>query len=209
MKKRSIPMNVFFKSQFSYHPLVRISHNCANSKKNRLHECCLEIIYFGKESSLLCNFIEIAHRHGCSPLNLLHIFRTPFSRSTSRWLLLNTPEINKEVLVFSFISVIQAELNEFMRIWNCHKMKKQDDTPVRVSEIIFNVPAVSRFPKDPVIIIQRDTKIEEIFYIELYLTFKVKLLLQFLSIKQKNKLKNITHQLIYISPHLVQTFSLT
>ena len=84
MKRRSIPMNVFFKSQFSYRPLVRISHSCANnSKKNRLHECCLEIIYFGKESSLLCNFIEIAHRHGCSPLNLLHIFRTPFPKNTS------------------------------------------------------------------------------------------------------------------------------
>ena len=27
---------------------------------------------------LLCNFIEIALRHGCSPANLLHIFRTPF-----------------------------------------------------------------------------------------------------------------------------------
>ena len=35
------------------------------------------------------NFIEIALRHGCSPANLLHIFRTPFSRKTSGWLLLN------------------------------------------------------------------------------------------------------------------------
>ena len=26
---------------------------------------------------LLCNFIEITLRHGCSPVNLLHIFRTP------------------------------------------------------------------------------------------------------------------------------------
>ena len=26
---------------------------------------------------LLCNFIKITLRHGCSPLNLLHIFRTP------------------------------------------------------------------------------------------------------------------------------------
>ena len=24
-----------------------------------------------------CNFIEIALKHGCSPVNLLHIFRTP------------------------------------------------------------------------------------------------------------------------------------
>ena len=26
---------------------------------------------------LLCNFIEITLRHECSPVNLLHIFRTP------------------------------------------------------------------------------------------------------------------------------------
>ena len=34
------------------------------------------------------HFIEITLRHGCSPENLLHIFRTPFSRNTSGWLLL-------------------------------------------------------------------------------------------------------------------------
>ena len=38
---------------------------------------------------LLCNFIEIALRHGCSPANLLHIFRTPFSKNTSGGVLLN------------------------------------------------------------------------------------------------------------------------
>ena len=27
---------------------------------------------------LLCNFIEITLRHGCSPVNLLYIFRVPF-----------------------------------------------------------------------------------------------------------------------------------
>ena len=27
-----------------------------------------------------CNFIEIAPRHVCSPVNLLHIFRTPFPK---------------------------------------------------------------------------------------------------------------------------------
>ena len=31
---------------------------------------------------------EITLRHGCSPVNLLHIFRTPFTRNTSGWLLL-------------------------------------------------------------------------------------------------------------------------
>ena len=35
------------------------------------------------------NFIEIALRYGCSPINLLHIFRTSFLKNTSGWLLLN------------------------------------------------------------------------------------------------------------------------
>ena len=37
---------------------------------------------------LLRNFIEITLPHGCSPVNLLHIFRTPFTKNTSGWLLL-------------------------------------------------------------------------------------------------------------------------
>ena len=37
---------------------------------------------------LFCNFIEITFRHGCSPVNLLHIFRTPFAINTSGRLLL-------------------------------------------------------------------------------------------------------------------------
>ena len=35
---------------------------------------------------LLCNFIEITLWHGCSPVNLMHIFRTPFLKNTSGWL---------------------------------------------------------------------------------------------------------------------------
>ena len=37
---------------------------------------------------LLSNFIEITLRHGCSFVNLLHIFRAPFPKNTSRWLLI-------------------------------------------------------------------------------------------------------------------------
>ena len=37
---------------------------------------------------LQSNFFEIALRHGCSPANLLHIFRTPFPKNTSGRLLL-------------------------------------------------------------------------------------------------------------------------
>ena len=34
------------------------------------------------------SFIEITLRDGCSPVNLMHIFRTPFLKNTSGWLLL-------------------------------------------------------------------------------------------------------------------------
>ena len=34
------------------------------------------------------NFIEITLRHGCSPVNLLHFFRTPFHKNISGGLLL-------------------------------------------------------------------------------------------------------------------------
>ena len=51
---------------------------------------------------------RIALRHGCSPVNLLHIFRIPLLKNTSGWLLLNIPsrelnliedpnEVNKNV----------------------------------------------------------------------------------------------------------------
>ena len=37
---------------------------------------------------LQSNFNEVTLRHGCSPANLLHIFRTPFPKMTSGRLLL-------------------------------------------------------------------------------------------------------------------------
>ena len=40
-------------------------------------------------NDVLCNFIEITLRHGCSPVNLLHILRIPFLMNTSWCLLLN------------------------------------------------------------------------------------------------------------------------
>ena len=38
------------------------------------------------------NFIEITLRHGCSPVNLLHIFRTPFLKNTSERLVQKLPD---------------------------------------------------------------------------------------------------------------------
>ena len=36
----------------------------------------------------LSPLIEVALRHGCSPVSLLHIFRTSFPKNSSGWLLL-------------------------------------------------------------------------------------------------------------------------
>ena len=53
-------MNAFFKSQFSYCPRVWMCHSRASNSKNRLHERCLRIIYFDKQSS----FKELLERDG-------------------------------------------------------------------------------------------------------------------------------------------------
>ena len=48
---------------------------------------------------LKLNFIEIALRHGCSLVNLLHIFRTPFLKNTAGWLLLSV-ELTRKYSIF-------------------------------------------------------------------------------------------------------------
>ena len=42
---------------------------------------------------LQINFIEITILHGCSPVNLLYIFRTPFPKNTSGGLLFEISEV--------------------------------------------------------------------------------------------------------------------
>ena len=59
-KKRML-MNAFFKSQFSYCPLVWMCHSHANNSKiNRPHERCLRITYSDKKSS----FEELLEKDG-------------------------------------------------------------------------------------------------------------------------------------------------
>ena len=53
---------------------------------------------------LLCNFIEIAVRHGCSPVNLLHIFRTLFHKNTSGGLLL------ENYYCLKFVEILTSEI---------------------------------------------------------------------------------------------------
>ena len=59
--------------------------------------------------ALLCNFIEITLRHGCSPVNLPHIFRRSFSKNTSGWLLLHFPFLVFETLLRFLLSFINCE----------------------------------------------------------------------------------------------------
>ena len=42
---------------------------------------------YGRTRMAKCDFNKVT-LHGCSPVNLLHIFRTPFLKNTSGWLLL-------------------------------------------------------------------------------------------------------------------------
>ena len=58
---------------------------------------------------LLCNFIEITLRHGCSPVNLLLIFRTPFPRNTSGGLLLVV--INQNPVNSNLLELFPKDLN--------------------------------------------------------------------------------------------------
>ena len=59
-------MNSFFKSQFSYCPLVWMCHSrTINNKINHLHERCLRLIYNNKISS----FKELLERDRSVPLH--------------------------------------------------------------------------------------------------------------------------------------------
>ena len=77
----------FFTTLMGRETKVRSSHPEAFLEKGVLKLCSK---FTGEHPcrSMLCNFIEIAFRHQCSPVNLLRIFRTPFLKNTCGWLLL-------------------------------------------------------------------------------------------------------------------------
>ena len=67
---------------------------------------------------LLCNFIGIRLRHGCSPVNLLHIFRIPLLRNTSGGLLLEEQDF-KTCLNLKFVKMnLIFIINLFVLIMN-------------------------------------------------------------------------------------------
>ena len=72
-----------------------------------LGKCVMRICskFTGEHPWFLCNVIEITLWHGCSPVNLLHIFRAPFSRNTSEWLLL---KVAKKKFFFWFPEIFSS-----------------------------------------------------------------------------------------------------
>ena len=50
-----------------------------------------------RRTPIQSNFIEITLRHGCSPVNLLHILRTPFPKSTSEGMLLDGAQVRFQI----------------------------------------------------------------------------------------------------------------
>ena len=79
-------MQAHFKIYVVFNAIISFCHHCiAIISMPSLH------CYHGFHTiiaKLQSNFIKMALRHGCSHINLLHIFRTPFFRNTSRRLLL-------------------------------------------------------------------------------------------------------------------------
>ena len=67
-------------------PVIQISKFCGTFHVSLFSLLC--IINFLVIVGLNRNFIEITLRHGCSPVNLLHISRAPYPKNTSKGLLL-------------------------------------------------------------------------------------------------------------------------
>ena len=64
--------------------------------------------------AVACIFIAIVLQHGCSPANLLHIFRTPFYNNTSGRLHLNFWASASEIWKVFYISLLHLT----HRNWN-------------------------------------------------------------------------------------------
>ena len=124
-------MNFCYLKLFAFrssHPEVFLREGVLEicSKFTREHPCRSVV-----SITLLCNLIEITLRHGCSPVNLLHIFRTPFPRNTSGWLLLRilhplyhskiighifkNKQINKRVCIHESIRLIIIKMKIKMK----------------------------------------------------------------------------------------------
>ena len=82
---------------------------------------------------MLWNFIEVAYRHGCSPVNLLHILRTPFPTNTSGLLLLITATFEK---LTRNMKSCKAKSSQFLGL-RARQPKNQGRSVGKINIIIF------------------------------------------------------------------------
>ena len=78
----------------AYFQKLFLRRNAANKICETFHYIILQkYLQRWSYKTFLSNFIKITLLHRCSPVNLLHIFRTPFPKNTSKGLLLTLPKI--------------------------------------------------------------------------------------------------------------------
>ena len=70
---------------------------------------------------LQSNLVEIRLRHRCSPVNLLHFFRTPFSKNTPAWLFLK--------IIISARRILSSVLPEKLLL----KIPRQYHAPTKIT----------------------------------------------------------------------------
>ena len=75
------------------------------------------------------NFIEIALRHGCSPLNLLHIFRISFPKNTFGWLLLFLTHFWSMLVFSGTIKWKHLTRNELLQNW-CDNFRRKASSQI-------------------------------------------------------------------------------
>ena len=80
------------------------------SKFTKAHPC-----WSAKSIKLQSNFIEITLRHGSSPVNLLHTFRTFFLENTSGWLLLSQKSSRTHISLWDILKMIECKYVHFFR----------------------------------------------------------------------------------------------
>ena len=78
---------------------------------------------------LQSNFIEITLRHGCSPVNLLHISRTSFYKNTSGGLFLNRIiiTINLKFFFSEFLTAGEGEGHFVISSYHFHLLHRHLD----------------------------------------------------------------------------------
>ena len=109
-----------------------------------LKKRCSEVM-----QQIYSSFIEITLWHGCSPVNLLPIFRTPFSKNTSYY-----PDVKRNqkshfvktsydcvirfVLSFEFISVCKSiRTVKYTEFWGLHCIKWYNLWNIGTSEEVY------------------------------------------------------------------------